>query len=707
MFGSYNHLFGQSYQMEWANCMGGEGYDYARNIATDDSGYVYIAGSVNDTADMDPGPNSFFFYGQGDYVAKYNSLGNFVWAKSFNTDAFMMFGGNIALDLNGNIIITGFFMGIQDFDPGPGVYNLTSNGSTDAYILKLDPAGGFVWAKNIGGMSEDAGMDVAVNGQNQIVIVGYNGEDPAIDFDPNAGAAYLNSTFNYSSFILKLDSGGNYIWAKKIDNDPGGTQGGFNMPTRVSVDEHQNIIFLGQISLPQMIDCDPGTGVFIIQSTSQWADGFICKLDSAGNFNWAKHFSSGESTMMDILAVDLSGSSYIGSYVLASLGGTTLDADPGGGTYNLTTNGQPDVFLIKLDSDGNFAWAKQFGGDGPDYPYDCCYRDGKLYTVGTYMSASAGTGSVDFDPGPGTYMINNPFGNGHFFMSVIDTAGSFDFALALGDNTEGLIPRYAGVSVTNEGSPFITGTYKNLNTSGAAALVDFDPGPAIVNVNYNQEDDIFLVRLNRCILADTTTAISCDSYDFNGQTYELTGAYSYMPPGTPGLCDSSHVLNLTINYTPDTSVTRSGINLTSAATNASYQWLDCDNGNAAIPGATNPSFIPTQDGNYAVALMGAGGCNDTSYCYNVSVTRIEEVQGSKAFTVYPNPATDEVFIRPLYAPFSYAVIRLFTIGGQLLSVREAVAGNNYVLDMRAYSSGVYFIEIKNKENTYRVKLIKH
>ncbi|MCH2420088.1 MAG: hypothetical protein MK181_09770, partial [Acidimicrobiales bacterium] len=62
------------------------------------------------------------------------------------------------------------------------------------------------------------------------------------------------------------------------------------------------------------------------------------------------------------MAVDSSGN----VYTAGSFSGT-VDFDPGAGTANLSSNGSEDVFVSKLDSSGNYVWAKNFGVPGPDY----------------------------------------------------------------------------------------------------------------------------------------------------------------------------------------------------------------------------------------------------------------------------------------------------------------------------------------------------
>ena len=83
-----------------------------------------------------------------------DASGNFIWAKQISgpdTDR----GSELTIDASGNCYVAGFFSGLTDFDPGIQVFNLTSAGLYDVFILKLDSSGNFLWAKNMGGTGYD------------------------------------------------------------------------------------------------------------------------------------------------------------------------------------------------------------------------------------------------------------------------------------------------------------------------------------------------------------------------------------------------------------------------------------------------------------------------------------------------------------------------------------------------------------------------
>ena len=110
---------------------------------------------------------------------------------------------------------------------------------------------------------------------------------------------------------------------------------------------------------------------------------------------------------------------------------------------------------------------------------------------------------------------------------------------------------------------------------------------------------------------------ACDSLVWNGVNYTSSGIYNQTLTNVSG-CDSVVTLDLGI-IAVDTSVsyTISSSTLTAIATNATYQWLDCNNNNTPIIGETNQSFSPTSNGSYAVEVT-QNGCTAVSSCYTVN-----------------------------------------------------------------------------------------
>jgi hypothetical protein len=211
----FNQLSAQQLPFKWAEHIGGTFDDKANSVAIDAAGDIYVAGYFSDTVDFDPGTGVLTFITDWDYtdifITKFDPAGHLIWAKQIHgpgDDAAL----SIAADSYGNIYCTGYFHSKVDFDPDSGIYNLTAKGNLDIFILKLDTAGHFKWAEDIGGSSGwDSGYFITTDVQGNILITGdFNDK---CDFDPSATAYFLNSVNKSQDiFIEKLDSAGSFLW---------------------------------------------------------------------------------------------------------------------------------------------------------------------------------------------------------------------------------------------------------------------------------------------------------------------------------------------------------------------------------------------------------------------------------------------------------------------------------------------------------------
>ena len=246
-------------------------------------------------------------------------------------------GSSVAVDSSGNTYVAGDFTGAADFDPGVGTANLTSTGNSDAYVVKLNSSGVYVWAKKFGGTDFDYGFSVAVDSSGNTYVAGYF--RGTVDFDPGANTVELWSRGSEDAFVVKLNSSGVYVWAKRF----GGT--GYDYGFSVAVDSSGNTYVAGHFS--GTADFDPDDINFNNLTSNGSQDAFVVKLNSSGVYVWAKRFGGTDYDYGFSVAVDSSGNTYVAGYFTNS-----ADFDPGIGTANLTSAGNYDAFVVKLNSVG-------------------------------------------------------------------------------------------------------------------------------------------------------------------------------------------------------------------------------------------------------------------------------------------------------------------------------------------------------------------
>ncbi len=386
---------------------------------------------------------------------------NFEWAKNFGGSGFEQ-GNGIAVDNSGNVYTIGYFAGTADFDPGPGIYSLTANGSADIFISKLDSMGNLVWARAFGSTDWDKGNSIALDNSGNIYATGFFSD--TVDFDPGPGVFNLTSVGITDIFICKLDASGNYLWAKSV----GGTDYDFGIS--IKTDDSGNVYTTGNFL--DTVDFDPGAATYSITSMGTY-DIFILKLDSSGNYIWVKTFGGQEPQSVSSIDVDASGNVYTTGYFY-----TSADFDPGPNVFYLISEGENDVFVSKLDSMGNFIWAKQFGNYDEDEGLSIATdNSGNVYTTGTFKV------TVDFDPGQGGYNLISA-GSEDIFISKLDSTGSFIWAKSFGNIS---VEKGLDITLDNSGNIYAVGQF--------TGTVDFDPGPGVFNLNSNGDYDLFICKL--------------------------------------------------------------------------------------------------------------------------------------------------------------------------------------------------------------------
>lgn len=467
--------FAQDFQ--FAKSLGATtGNDYGKSIALDASGNTYTIGYFSGTLDFDGGTGTTELTSAGlsdIFILKLNASGDFVWAKNIGGSGEDQ-GLSVTLDASGTLYATGSFSSTVDFNPGVGTNNLISTGSTDIFILKLDATGNFIWAKKIGGPTADVGYSITVDAFGNVYSTGsYSGTSAPVgtlgpvDFDPGPGTFELVSTKGTPDiFTLKLDASGNFVWAKGFGNL------GSDYGVSIKIDVTGNVYTTGSFSGPLGFQTSAAPWNFTLNS-SGGSDVFVIKFNASGVFTWAKNLGGTGADIGTSMALDVAGNVYTTGY----FSGTT-DFDPGTATNNLISAGGTDLFISKLDADGNFVSAKRIGGAGNDQGNAITLDvSGNIYTTG-YFNAT-----IDFDPGAATNDLTSA-GSGDIFILKLDAAGNFATAKSMGGAGDDI--GYS-LAVGNSGNLFSVGAY-----NGTA---DFDPGAAVFNLTSTGGSDLFISKL--------------------------------------------------------------------------------------------------------------------------------------------------------------------------------------------------------------------
>ena len=176
----------------WSKGFGDAGNQNVRDVAIDGTGAVVVTGYFESTVDL--GGGVLTSGGTNDILlGKFRVAGAHVWSKSFG-DNMDPIGYGIAVDGVGNIVMTGRLIGSADFGGGP----IVSGGANDAYLVRLDPAGGHLSSQRFGDALDQYGRAVAVDSSGKVLMTGrFHG---AIDF----GAGALTSAGGSDVFLARF-----------------------------------------------------------------------------------------------------------------------------------------------------------------------------------------------------------------------------------------------------------------------------------------------------------------------------------------------------------------------------------------------------------------------------------------------------------------------------------------------------------------------
>jgi hypothetical protein len=378
----------------------------------------------------------------------------------------------LVLDQQNNVVTTGYFTGNADFNAGSGTAMLNSNNTATGYVQKQSADGDFLWAVKIGSTAQSApATALAVDNMGNIYITGYFYS--TVDFDPGAGVSNLTSVGSMDAYILKLSADGSFLWVKQFGG--AGTQ----MSQSIAVDLNNNVSVLGIFQ--QTTDFNPGAEVFNMTPTS-YSDLFITKLDGNGDFLWSKQLGNTnpdygfEDPVVHTIDTD-------GNIIVTGAYYDTFDVDPGPAILNFTASGIYNTFVLKLDLDGLFVWAKTIGMTSSSGQITS--RDVTLDDDNNILIAGQFAGSADMDPGPAIFQyVSTGYDS---FVLKLNNEGDFVWVRSvIGFDDDSAFE----IATSSDGDCYVTGYFKG--------IADFDSGPntaSLTSAGNSLIADVYVLKL--------------------------------------------------------------------------------------------------------------------------------------------------------------------------------------------------------------------
>ena len=542
---------------------GGSGGELAYAVATDSSGNIYVAGSTSSTdASITAGAVASQFGGGNfdSFVAKFSSSGALVYSTylggSGNEQAY-----GLAVDSQGNAYLTGYTTS-QNFPVTQGAYGGSLTGTSNAFLVKLNPAGtALLYSSYLGGGGSDVGYGVAVDASGDAFVTG---STSSVNFPVSTGAyrgTYSGGTSD--AFVTKLGpSGGTLLYSTYL----GGSDQ--DQAYAIALDSKGDAYVAGETLSTNF----PNTPALIQSAENGSFDGFVTVLNPAGTAAVYSTLLGG--TLDDYacgIAVDAAGNAYVSGYTGSSnFPHTTGVLQPG-------SAGGYDAFVTKISPSGtSLVYSTLLGGSGDDYALPIAVdTGGNVYITGDTTSSNFPvTADATQATAPGGYAA---------FVAVLNSDGS---ALRYGS--------YLGGSVSQTGWGIALTPAQQIVAVGYTASSDFPVTASGFQRTLSGGTDAFLAGFSALSLPNLTATLT---HTGNFTPGEAGAAYSITLTNSGGAGPTSG--SVTVAETVPAGLTL--VSMAGTGWNCPGGGSSCTRTDTLMGGSSYPPIVVTVDVNQTVA----------------------------------------------------------------------------------------------------------
>jgi hypothetical protein len=472
--------------------LGSEKYDGGKVVDVDKDNNIYTAGYFQGTINLDSNGGLLKLNSIGNseissaidiYLAKYTNDKKLLWGFSIGSVGKDM-PLAIEIDKDSNVYLAGYFGGLADFNPKASEENnLDAISGRNAFIVKYDKDGNFLWAKKIGNpvkipfTDNDArfaeGRDITIDKDGNVYFTGvFNGtinlDEPSLDTPEN------NFTSNLSSrdiFVAKYDKDGNYLKGMSF----GGSSRDEVMGVRVSFDENVYLVgsFIGQINLDSKNNKNKKTLIF----SNGGRDSFLVKYDKDFNYIWSKKWGGVNDEEPAASGLEIDDADNV--YVVGNFSGSIAVAGK-----TLSSLGLSNILFVKYDKNGNAQFAKSFGSKFAKASKIKLDKSGNIYIAGLFKTI------CDFNTAkePKALVSISEGDASDAFLAKYSSDGSYLWARDLGGEVtlSEQLQTSEGIAIDEENNyPIITGIFYNeINFHSTDSL----------DLRSNGESDAFIVK---------------------------------------------------------------------------------------------------------------------------------------------------------------------------------------------------------------------
>lgn len=378
-----------------------EALDRVEGVAQDSKGNLYVVGAFNGFLAFGSTTLVNFQQESDLFVAKLSPSGTWLWVVKAGAQ-YEDVATAIAIDANDNIYVTG--RAAYGFFGAVGFPSVDQKG--DLFVAKISTQGKWEWVAREGGFGDDQGHSIHPDAKGNVYVV---------------GRSYFGASQPYT-FVGKLDANGGWQWKKKLQTQGGETR------AKIALDTSGNALVV--------------------------YDNGVTKFDPQGTILWDTKIGTGRICASCSVAVDANNQVYVAGSFVGSLplGVVTLNSPAKDSNYG-------DLFVIKLNAAGAFAWTKVAGGPYRDKVQRIRVDAGSVYLTGSFeQSAIFGATSLT-----GATPSNT-------FIAKLDSSGTWQWAESVSNKFLGLEHTGRDLLIKPTGELVVVGTFAGRSIFGKQTL---------------------------------------------------------------------------------------------------------------------------------------------------------------------------------------------------------------------------------------------
>lgn len=363
------------------------------------------------------------------------------------------------------------------------------------------------WALSGGGFSGEKGQSIAVDGAGNTYVAGEFG-----NLSATFGDTTLDCENHHAIFLTKISPSGHFLWSTSIQGQNDGYSVG------IAVDKHGNVFISGEFE---------GKTKFgdKILSPIGASDMFVAKVSPDGQFQWVAAAGGSDIVHGRSIAVDSDGD----AYVIGKFNGSATF-----GAYSIASiDKSDDVFVAKINADGEFIWATSAGGEWDDW--------GNHITVGPNGTVFI-TGNFEKDAAFGTTHLSNPGIYNDIFIAALSPAGQFLWAKSAGGPRDDWA---MGIAVDAKENVYVTGDFEGQATFGPTLISSDCFGMFVTKLS---ADGRFLWTISGNGGSASGKAIAVDT---NGNAYVIGDLYDDITFGSINLKRKGESDVVVVKVTPN------------------------------------------------------------------------------------------------------------------------------------------------------------